>query len=260
MDMTLRHVLVELVELDGTLAILYSESVGEGHPDKFCHTISDAIQDACLAQDKKSHVVGETCISEGLSKAMLRKLELAEFGESLDIRERKLWEPCNSPFVLACTSQQPTTAPRHFLPEQVREVRAAQGRELVFGDMPEPPEPITLGKSMLRQRELWGPHNTHCVSAKTCTSQQLPSAITRHLQVLPRCYQHASPLPSSAMTMVFPVSCSQELDGHKVRMSLAKVVGSKTDLPESVQALTDLPVDLRKGKYAPYTHSSGWLM
>ena len=31
--------------------IFSSESVGEGHPDKVCDTISDAVLDACLAQD-----------------------------------------------------------------------------------------------------------------------------------------------------------------------------------------------------------------
>ncbi len=40
--------------------IFSSESVGEGHPDKVCDTISDAILDACLAQDKKSRVACET--------------------------------------------------------------------------------------------------------------------------------------------------------------------------------------------------------
>lgn len=37
-----------------------SESVGEGHPDKVCDTISDAILDACLAQDPLSRVACET--------------------------------------------------------------------------------------------------------------------------------------------------------------------------------------------------------
>ena len=32
--------------------IFSSESVGEGHPDKVADTISDAVLDACLAQDK----------------------------------------------------------------------------------------------------------------------------------------------------------------------------------------------------------------
>ena len=36
-----------------------SESVSEGHPDKLCDQISDAILDACLAQDPDSHVACE---------------------------------------------------------------------------------------------------------------------------------------------------------------------------------------------------------
>ena len=36
-----------------------SESVSEGHPDKVCDQISDAILDACLAVDEKSHVACE---------------------------------------------------------------------------------------------------------------------------------------------------------------------------------------------------------
>jgi S-adenosylmethionine synthetase len=40
--------------------IFSSESVGEGHPDKVCDTISDAVLDACLAQDRNSRVACET--------------------------------------------------------------------------------------------------------------------------------------------------------------------------------------------------------
>ena len=40
--------------------IFSSESVGEGHPDKVCDTISDAVLDACLAQDIRSRVACET--------------------------------------------------------------------------------------------------------------------------------------------------------------------------------------------------------
>ncbi|PWU16736.1 MAG: methionine adenosyltransferase [Verrucomicrobia bacterium] len=40
--------------------IFSSESVGEGHPDKVCDTISDAVLDACLGQDKLSRVACET--------------------------------------------------------------------------------------------------------------------------------------------------------------------------------------------------------
>ena len=40
--------------------IFASESVGEGHPDKVCDTISDAILDACITRDRTSRVACET--------------------------------------------------------------------------------------------------------------------------------------------------------------------------------------------------------
>src|SRR5438128_5666486 len=40
--------------------VFSSESVGEGHPDKVCDTISDAVLDACIKQDRRSRVAGET--------------------------------------------------------------------------------------------------------------------------------------------------------------------------------------------------------
>src|ERR1041385_3229194 len=40
--------------------IFTSESVSEGHPDKVCDYISDAILDACLEQDPSSRVACET--------------------------------------------------------------------------------------------------------------------------------------------------------------------------------------------------------
>jgi len=40
--------------------IFSSESVGEGHPDKVCDTISDAVLDAYIAQDPRSRVACET--------------------------------------------------------------------------------------------------------------------------------------------------------------------------------------------------------
>src|ERR671916_696541 len=40
--------------------IFSSESVGEGHPDKVCDTISDAVLDACLRLDPNSRVACET--------------------------------------------------------------------------------------------------------------------------------------------------------------------------------------------------------
>ncbi len=46
--------------------IFSSESVGEGHPDKVCDTISDAVLDACLAQDRFSRVACETYAKSNL--------------------------------------------------------------------------------------------------------------------------------------------------------------------------------------------------
>ncbi len=43
-----------------------SESVTEGHPDKICDNISDAILDACLEQDPASRVACETMVSTGM--------------------------------------------------------------------------------------------------------------------------------------------------------------------------------------------------
>src|SRR6187397_968797 len=47
--------------------IFSSESVGEGHPDKVADTISDAVLDACLAQDKMSRVACETYVKSNLA-------------------------------------------------------------------------------------------------------------------------------------------------------------------------------------------------
>jgi S-adenosylmethionine synthetase len=43
-----------------------SESVNEGHPDKLCDQISDAVLDACLKQDPHSKVACETCAKTGM--------------------------------------------------------------------------------------------------------------------------------------------------------------------------------------------------
>ena len=46
--------------------IFSSESVTEGHPDKVCDTVSDAILDACLEQDPKSRVACETLVKDNV--------------------------------------------------------------------------------------------------------------------------------------------------------------------------------------------------
>ena len=66
--------------------IFTSESVSEGHPDKICDQISDAILDECIKQDKHSRVACETMIKnnhvivggEITSKADINYKEVAE--------------------------------------------------------------------------------------------------------------------------------------------------------------------------------------
>jgi S-adenosylmethionine synthetase len=50
-----------------TRHIYTSESVSEGHPDKVCDQISDAILDACLALDAEAHVACETLVTSNLT-------------------------------------------------------------------------------------------------------------------------------------------------------------------------------------------------
>ena len=46
--------------------VFTSESVTEGHPDKICDQVSDAVLDALLAQDPSSRVACETVVNTGL--------------------------------------------------------------------------------------------------------------------------------------------------------------------------------------------------
>ena len=47
--------------------IISSESVTEGHPDKVCDYIADAILDAALEKDENSRIACEVCCATGLA-------------------------------------------------------------------------------------------------------------------------------------------------------------------------------------------------
>ena len=49
-----------------------SESVTEGHPDKICDQISDAVLDAIIAQDPTARVACETTCTTGMVNVMAR--------------------------------------------------------------------------------------------------------------------------------------------------------------------------------------------
>src|SRR5947209_14858493 len=56
--------------MSSSQAYLTSESVTEGHPDKLCDQISDAVLDAILAQDHDARVACETATTTGLIVVM----------------------------------------------------------------------------------------------------------------------------------------------------------------------------------------------
>lgn len=45
--------------------LITSESVTSGHPDKICDQVSDAVLDACLAEDPNSRVACECMVTTG---------------------------------------------------------------------------------------------------------------------------------------------------------------------------------------------------
>jgi len=54
-----------------------SESVTEGHPDKICDQISDAILDDLLKQDPRSRVACETLVTTGLFSLRVKSRAMA---------------------------------------------------------------------------------------------------------------------------------------------------------------------------------------
>src|SRR2546429_7127470 len=61
---------VSLSFMTAAKSLFTSESVTEGHPDKLCDQVSDAILDAVLAQDPNGRVAAEAAATEGLMVVM----------------------------------------------------------------------------------------------------------------------------------------------------------------------------------------------
>ncbi|HVH63779.1 MAG TPA: methionine adenosyltransferase [Candidatus Dormibacteraeota bacterium] len=67
--------------------LLTSESVTEGHPDKVCDQVSDAVLDGMLAQDAQARVACETAITKGLCVVIGEVTTHAELDIQRTIRE-----------------------------------------------------------------------------------------------------------------------------------------------------------------------------
>ena len=77
-----------------------SESVTEGHPDKMCDAISDAILDALMEKDPMSRVACETAITTGMvlvigeitTNAYIDMLLFGKLNAAVSIRLKRVFQ------------------------------------------------------------------------------------------------------------------------------------------------------------------------
>lgn len=106
--------------MDSRIYTFSSESVTEGHPDKVCDTISDAILDACLAQDPHSRVACETLVKSNLVVVAGEITTRAQFDYAKVVRQaiagigytdpKALFNDTSCQIVLALVRQSPDIA------------------------------------------------------------------------------------------------------------------------------------------------------
>src|SRR2546426_9683093 len=84
--------MMQAIDMDRSY-LFTSESVTEGHPDKVCDQISDAILDEFLRQDPESRVAVETMTTTGIVVVAGEVTSKAKF----DVQEHtsELQSPCN---------------------------------------------------------------------------------------------------------------------------------------------------------------------
>ena len=114
-----------------------SESVTEGHPDKVCDQISDAVLDAVMAEDPKGRVACETLVNTGMAvvsgeistdvhldvpeivRETIREMAMTTATTATTATTSRCWSPW--------TSSRPTSR-RVWMPHMRRVRTAALGR------------------------------------------------------------------------------------------------------------------------------------
>lgn len=113
-----------------------SESVTEGHPDKICDNISDAVLDAILAQDPMGRVACETCTTTGMVMVMGEITTTAQIDISAIVRDtvREIGYD-NSEYGFDCNTCAVLTTIDKQSPDIAMGVNnALEGREQNLGD------------------------------------------------------------------------------------------------------------------------------